>query len=357
MRRAPEINLSEAERAELEAWSRSRTLPARQVSRAKILLLAADGAQDIAIAAAMGCARQRCARVRQNFLQGGLERLRRDAARSGRPAKHDAQRIVTLTTTSHPAQATDWSRALMAQAAGVSASTVGRIWRRYGLKPHRVRRFKISRDAQFAEKLEAIVGLYLAPPERALVLCVDEKSQIQALDRTQPGLPLRQGRHRTLTHDYKRHGTTTLFAALNTLDGKVIGTCLPRHRSREFIRFLAQIDAQTPAELDLHLIVDNASSHKSPAVKRWLQRHRRFQLHFTPTSASWLNMVERFFRDLTTRRVRAGVFKSLQELETAIADYLREHNARPKPFIWTAKAADILAKVTRAKIALHKSQN
>jgi transposase len=357
MRRAPEIKLSEDERAELVAWSRSRTLPARQASRARILLLAADGAQDIAIAAAVGCARQRCARVRQSFLQGGLERLRRDAPRPGRPVHHDAQRIVTLTTSSQPAQASDWSRALMAQAAGVSASTVGRVWRRHGLKPHRVRRFKISRDPQFAEKLEAIVGLYLAPPQRALVLCVDEQSQIQALDRTQPGLPLRQGRQRTLTHDYKRHGTTTLFAALNTLDGKIIGTCLPRHRSREFIRFLEQIDAQTPTELDLHLIVDNASSHKSPAVKRWLQRHGRFHLHFTPTSASWLNMVERFFRDLTTRRVRAGVFKSLEELETAIADYLREHNARPKPFIWTAKAADILAKVTRAKAALHKSQN
>lgn len=357
MRRAPEIKLSEAERAELMAWSRSQTLPARQVSRAKILLLAADGAQDIEIAATVGCARQRCARVRRNFLHSGLERLRRDAPRPGRPVQHEAQRIVTLTTTTQPAQATDWSRTLMAQAAGVSASTVGRIWRRHGLKPHRVRRFKISRDPQFAEKLEAIVGLYLAPPERALVLCVDEKSQIQALDRTQPGLPLREGRQRTLTHDYKRHGTTTLFAALNTLDGKVMGTCLPRHRSREFIRFLEQIDAQTPAELDLHLIVDNASSHKSPPVKRWLQRHRRFHLHFTPTSASWLNMVERFFRDLTTRRVRAGIFKSLAELEAAITDYLRAHNARPKPFIWTAKAADILAKVTRAKTALVKSQN
>lgn len=357
MRRAPEIKLSEAERAELVAWSRSHTLPARQVSRAKILLLAADGAQDMDIAAAVGCGRRRCARVRQNFLQGGLQRLQRDAPRPGRPSQHDAQRIVTLTTTTQPAQATDWSRTLMAQAAGVSASTVGRIWRRHGLKPHRVRRFKISRDPKFAEKLEAIVGLYLAPPQRALVLCVDEKSQIQALDRTQPGLPLRQGRQRTITHDYKRHGTTTLFAALNTLDGQVIGACLPRHRSREFIRFLEKIDAETPAELDLHLIVDNASSHKTAPVKHWLARHRRFHLHFTPTSASWLNMVERFFRDLTTRRVRAGIFKSRAELEAAIADYLRQHNARPKPFIWTAKAADILAKVTRAKAALDKSQN
>lgn len=357
MRRAPDIKLSETQRAELAAWSRSRTLPARQVSAAQILLLAAEGQQDIAIAAAVGCGRQRCARVRGNFLQGGLERVRRDAPRTGRPVEHDAQRIITLTTTTTPTQATDWSRALMAQTAGVSASTVGRIWRRNGLKPHRVATFKVSRDPQFTEKLEAIVGLYLAPPDRALVLCVDEKSQIQALDRTQPGLPLRQGRHRTLTHDYKRHGTTTLFAAMSTLDGKVIGTCLPRHRHQEFLRFLEQIDAETPPELALHLIVDNYATHKHPKVKAWLKRHPRFHLHFTPTSASWLNMVERFFRDLTMRRVRAGIFKSVAELETAIADYLLHHNAQPKPFIWTAKAADILAKVSRAKATLLKSQN
>jgi transposase len=357
MRRAPEIKLNEVQRVELLNWSRSRTLPMRQVSRAKILLLAADGQQDLAIAAAVGCGRQRCARVRQRFLQAGLDGVRQDAPRSGRPPKHDAQQIVSLTTTSLPAQATDWSRTLMAAAAGVSPSTVGRVWRRHGLKPHRVTTFKVSRDPQFAEKLEAIVGLYLAPPERALVLCVDEKSQIQALDRTQPGLPLRQGRQRTQTHDYKRHGTTTLFAALSTLDGKVIGTCLPRHRHQEFVRFLAQIDAETPPTLELHLIVDNYATHKHPKVKAWLNRHPRFHFHFTPTSASWLNMVERFFRDLTTRRVRAGIFKSVAELEAAIADYLRHHNTKPKPFIWTAKATDILAKVTRAKAALVKVQN
>jgi transposase len=349
--------LSEEERAELAAWSRSQTLPVRQVSRARILLLAAAGKEDLAIAKTLGCARQRCARVRRGFLQGGLARVRQDAPRSGRPVQHDAQRIVTLTTTTQPAQATDWSRALMAAAAGVSASTVGRVWRRHGLKPHRVTSFKVSRDPQFAQKLEAIVGLYLAPPKRALVLCVDEKSQIQALDRTQPGLPLRQGRQRTLTHDYKRHGTTTLFAALSTLDGTVIGTCLPRHRHQEFLRFLTQIDEETPAELALHLIVDNYATHKHPKVKAWLKRHPRFHLHFTPTSASWLNMVERFFRDLTTRRVRAGVFKSVAELQTAIDDYLAHHNIHPKPFIWTAKAADILAKVTRAKAALLKLQH
>ena len=357
MRRAPEIKLSEGQRDELVAWSRSRTLPTRQVSAAQILLLAAEGLQDIAIATVVGCGRQRCARVRGNFLQGGLERVRRDAPRPGRPVEPDAQRIIALTTTTTPAQGTDWSRALMADAAGVSASTVGRIWRRNGLKPHRVATFKVSRDPQFAEKLEAIVGLYLAPPDRALVLCVDEKSQIQALDRTQPGLPLRQGRQRTQTHDYKRHGTTTLFAAMSTLDGKVIGTCLPRHRHQEFLRFLQQIDAETPTELALHLIVDNYATHKHQRVKAWLKRHPRFHLHFTPTSASWLNMVERFFRDLTTRRVRAGIFKSVAELEAAIVDYLHHHNAQPKPFIWTAKAADILAKVSRAKAALLKSQN
>ncbi len=357
MRRAPVVELSETQRQELTAWTRSHTLPARQGSRAQIILRAAAGEQDIAIAAQLGCARQRCARIRQRFLEDGLAGLRRDAPRSGRPRKIDAKRIVTLTTTTRPDGATDWSRALMAEAAGVSASSVGRVWRVHGLKPHRVATFKVSCDPQFAEKLEAIVGLYLAPPERALVLCVDEKSQIQALDRTQPGLPLRTGHQRTITHDYKRHGTTTLFAALNTLDGTVIGACKPRHRHQEFLRFLAQIDAETPPALELHLIVDNYATHKHPKVKTWLKRHPRFHLHFTPTSASWLNMVERFFRDLTTRRVRNGIFTSVAQLEAAITEYLRGHNAKPKPFIWTAKATDILAKVARAKEALLKLQD
>jgi len=322
--------------------------------RARVLLLAAAGQQDLAIAATLGCSRQRCARIRLRFLAEGIDGLRRDAPRPGRPARIDTQRIVTLTTTTVPDQATDWSRALMAKAAGVSESSVGRVWRANGLKPHQVVTFKVSRDPQFAEKLEAIVGLYLAPPERALVLCVDEKSQIQALDRTQPGLPLRTGHRRTITHDYKRHGTTTLFAALNTLDGTVIGSCKPRHRHQEFLRFLDQIDTETPTELALHLIVDNYATHKHPKVKTWLKRHPRFHLHFTPTSASWLNMVERFFRDLTTRRIRNGIFTSVAQLEAAIADYLRTHNGKPKPFIWTAKASDILAKVTRAKQSLLK---
>ena len=229
-----------------------------------------------------------------------------------------------------------------------------RLWRAHGLKPHRVRSFKLSNDPQFAEKLEDIVGLYLNPPEHALVLSLDEKSQIQALDRTQPGLPLKKGRGQTMTHDYKRHGTTTLFAALNTLDGQVIGTCMSQHRHQEWLRFLRLIDAQTPGDRELHLIVDNYATHKHPAVKRWLGRHRRFHVHFTPTSASWLNMVERFFRDLTQQRLRRGVFHSVAELKSALHDYMEQHNRNPKSFIWTAKATDILEKVKRGKAALIK---
>lgn len=357
MRKPQAVKLSLRDRAELERWSRIRTLPVRQGLRAQVLLLADSGADDTAIAGVLGVSRQRCGRIRARFLADGLQALATDRPRSGRPQRILAQAIVTLTTTTTPAMATDWSRALMAKAAGVSASSVGRIWRRHGLKPHRVARFKVSRDPRFAEKLEAIVGLYLAPPQRALVLCVDEKSQIQALDRTQRGLPLRQGRHRTQTHDYKRHGTTTLFAALNTLDGTVLSVCQARHRHQEWLRFLKQIAAQTPADRELHLIVDNYATHKHPKVTAWLAKHPRIHLHFTPTSASWLNMVERFFRDLTTRRLRHGIFQSVAQLEAAIADYVATHNVAPKPFIWTAKAADILAKVSRAKAALDKLQN
>ncbi len=348
------MKLSPQDRAELERWNRAPTLPVRQALRARVLLLADADDDDTTIAGALGISRQRCGRIRGRFLAEGLQALATDRPRSGRPKRIEPQTIVTLTTTTTPATATDWSRALMAKAAGVSASSVGRIWRRHGLKPHRVARFKVSRDPAFAEKLEAIVGLYLAPPQRALVLCVDEKSQIQALARTQPGLPLRQGRWRTQTHDYKRHGTTTLFAALNTLDGTVLSTCQARHRHQEWLRFLQQIDTQTPGDRDLHLIVDNYATHKHPKVMAWLRKHPRIHLHFTPTSASWLNMVERFFRDLTTRRLRHGIFQSVGQLQQAITEYIRGHNQSPKPFIWTAKAADILAKVSRAKAALDK---
>jgi transposase len=237
----------------------------------------------------------------------------------------------------------------MGKAAGISYSSVQRIWKAHGLKPHRIKTFKLSRDKNFAAKVQDVVGLYLNPPDKALVLCVDEKSQIQALDRTQSGLPMKKGRAGTMTHDYKRNGTTTLFAALSMLDGKVIGACLPRHRGREFLRFLRLIDQETPTKLDLHLIVDNYATHKTPAVKRRLKAHPRFHLHFTPTSASWLNMVERFFAEITRNRIRRGTFKSVDELKAAIADYLDKHNADPKPFVWTKSAGEILEKVARAK--------
>ena len=240
----------------------------------------------------------------------------------------------------------------MAARVGIAPSSVHKIWRAHGLKPHQVKTFKLSRDPNFVEKVNDIVGLYINPPDKALVLSVDEKSQIQALDRTQPGLPMKKGRAGTMTHDYKRHGTTTLFAALNMLDGTVIGECMPRHRHREFLRFLKLIDKSTPAHLDLHLIVDNYSTHKTAGVKRWLKSHKRFHLHFIPTSSSWLNMVERFFAEITRKRIRRGVFKSVPELEAAIMAYLEHHNLTPKPFAWTASAGEILEKVARGKQAL-----
>lgn len=323
------------------------------------MLLAAHGMQDIEIAEQLGTTRQRSARWRDRFLRLGMEGLKKDAARPGRRKKFSAQKVTSIvrkTLEEKPANATHWSTRTMAEAAGVSERTVRRIWKIHGLKPHLSHTFKLSNDKQFVEKLEDIVGLYLTPPEHALVLSCDEKSQIQALDRTQPGLPLKKGRAGTMTHDYKRNGTTTLFAALNTLDGTVIGTHMNQHRHQEWLKFLKLIDAQTPQEKELHLIVDNYATHKHPKVKSWLVRHPRFHLHFTPTSASWLNMVERFFRDLTEKRLRRGVFKSVPELTTAISDYIRKHNAAPKPFVWTASATDILEKVRRGRAKLDMLQ-
>jgi transposase len=260
-----------------------------------------------------------------------------------------AGRSSTLHQT--PPAATHWSERTMAAKLGIAPSTVHKIWKAHGLKPHLVETFKLSRDPDFVDKVEDVVGLYLDPPDKALVLSVDEKSQIQALDRTQPGLPMKKGRAGTMTHDYERHGTT-LFAALNVLTGMVIGECLPRHRHREFLRFLKRIDKETAADLDLHLILDNYATHKTAEVRRWLAAHPRFHLHFTPTSASWLNLVERFFAEITGQRIRRGVFNSVADLEKAIMDYLEQHNANPKPFAWTASAGAILEKVARAKQAL-----
>ncbi len=265
--------------------------------------------------------------------------------------------MIAKTTREVPANSTHWSTRTMASAVGISEASVRRIWHANGLKPHLLKTFKVSNDKRFAEKLEDIVGLYLNPPEHALVLCCDEKSQIQALDRTQPGLPLKRGRAQTLTHDYKRNGTTTLFAALNTLDGAVIGQCLPRHRHQEWLRFLRQIERETPPGLDLHLIVDNYATHKHPKVGSWLKRHPRFHMHFTPTSASWLNMVERFFRDLSQNAIERGVFPNVPQLISTIESYVENHNRNPKPFIWTARASDILAKVVKARARLNKLQS
>ena len=291
----------------------------------------------------------------QRYEEGGTEALLRDASRPGRKPKRSEGKekvIVDATLHSKPANATHWSVRLMAEAQGVSRMAVHRIWRKYNLKPHLIRTFKISNDPSFVEKVKDIVGLYLNPPDKAMVLCIDEKSQIQALDRTQPGLPMKKGRAGTMTHDYKRHGTTTLFAALNILNGKVIGECMPRHRQDEFLKFLKKIDKETPKKLDLHLIADNYGSHKTEKVKMWLKKHPRFKMHFTPTSSSWINMVERFFSELTNKRVRRGVFRSVKELEMAVMDFVNKHNDNPKVFTWTKDANTILSKVNTCKEVL-----
>jgi len=355
MRVARPIILVPEQRRLLEQQSRARSLAARLVERARIALRAADGWQDKEIAAELGITPEKAARWRARFLDGGIAGLQKDAPRPGRPRTVPADKvkqIVDKTTQEKPAAATHWSTRTMAAAVGVSEATVRRIWHAHGLKPHLVKTFKVSNDLQFAEKLEAIVGLYLNPPEHAMVFSVDEKSQIQALDRTQPGLPLKKGRCGTMTHDYKRNGTATLFAALNTLDGTIISMCDDRHRHQEWLKFLRVIDDLTPPEKQLHLIADNYATHKHPKVQRWLARHPRIHMHFTPTSSSWLNMVERFFRDLTEKRIRRGVFHDVEELIMAILDYIDHHNRSPKPFIWTAQASDILEKVKRARKAL-----
>ena len=355
MRVARPVVLSAEWQAILESRARARSAPARSVERARIVLLAAAGWQDRQIAAKLKITAAKAARWRNRFLDGGLAALDKDAPRPGRtpiitPAK--VQEVIRKTTQEKPTNATHWSTRSMAAAAGLSEKSVRRIWHQHGLKPHLVRTFKLSNDPEFAQKLEAIVGLYLNPPEHAIVLCADEKSQIQALDRTQPGLPLKKGRCGTMTHDYKRNGTATLFAAMNTLDGTVISMCDDQHRHQEWLKFLRVIDQVTPERKEIHLIADNYATHKHPRVQRWLTRHPRFHVYFTPTSSSWLNMVERFFRDLTENRIRRGIFHDVEELIMAIGDYIDKHNDSPKPFVWTAKASDVLEKVRRARAVL-----
>lgn len=359
MRIAPAIDLSEADRKTLLRWSRGRRTPARLVVRAKTVLLAAKGLENREIAVQLGTSRPTVGLWRRRFAEHGISGIEKDAPRGGRPATSRQAletRIIEKTTQETPLNATHWSTRSLAKELGTTPSMVHRVWRSHGLKPHLARTFKVSNDPKFIEKLNDVVALYLNPPEHALVLSVDEKSQIQALDRTQPGLPLKRGRCGTMTHDYKRNGTTTLFAAIEMAEGHVIASCMPRHRHQEWIKFLRQIDRETPKELDLHLIVDNYATHKHAKVKAWLKRHRRFHIHFIPTSSSWLNVIERFFGELTSKRIRRGAFPSVPELIRAIELFIGQHNANPAPYVWTAEAEKILEKVGRARTALDKTR-
>jgi len=327
----------------------------RLIQRAQIIRLAAKGVFNHDIALQLRLSRPTVQLWRDRFLTLRLAGLEKDAPRPGRLPRISRQKMASIINTTlqeRPQDATHWSTRSMAKAHGVSNATVSRIWKEHNLKPHLVKTFKLSRDKRFVEKLHDVVGLYLNPPDKALVFCVDEKSQIQALDRTQPLLPLRPGIPAQQTHDYTRHGTTTLFAALNMLDGKVIGDCMPRHRHQEFIRFLQIINVKTPPELDLHLIVDNYGTHKHIRVQRWLKRHPRFHLHFIPTSSSWVNMVERWFREITDKRIRRGSFKSVPDLIKAIMQYIETNNQNPHIFTWTATVERIMTKIAKCKEAL-----
>ena len=358
MRRAPLIELRDEERKTLEAWSRGRSTPMRLVLRARIILAAAEGQRNEEIAADLETSKKTVSLWRTRFASDRLAGIEKDAPRPGRnPSIPTAtvELILHKTTQEKPKAATHWSTRTMAKAVGVSKATVQRIWSANGLKPHLVKTFKVSNDRHFAEKLRDVVGLYLHPPEHALVLSCDEKSQIQALDRTQKGLPIHRGRCGTMTHDYKRNGTTTLFAAIDMVQGKVIGTCQPKHRHQEWLKFLQLIDAQTDPELDLHIIADNYATHKHSKVKAWLKKHPRFHMHFIPTRSSWLNVIERWFREITDKRIRRGTFKNVEQLIAAIQEFIEQHNSSPEPFVWTAKADHILAKVARARATLDKT--
>jgi len=355
MKSAPRITLTDEQREMLTRWSRGRSTPVRLMQRAQIVLLAAEGKMNKDIAVELDIMPNTVVRWRGRFAAGGLTAIEKDAPRGGRRAtkrEQVARLILEKTTQERPKGATHWSGRTLAAALDIDKSMVWRVWKASGLQPHRVRTFKVSNDRHFVEKVVDIVGLYLDPPDHALVLSCDEKSQIQALDRTQLGLPWVPGRCGTMTHDYVRNGTTTLFAALDMAEGRLIGACMPRHRHQEWIKFLQRIDAQTPADMDLHLIVDNYSTHKHVRVKSWLTRHPRFHIHFTPTSSSWLNMVERWFRDLTDKCIRRGSFNNVKELTASITTYIAEHNANPRSFTWTAKADAILEKVRRARATL-----
>ena len=346
------LAITKEQRETLQTWIAAHNSPQKVVFRSRIVLAAASGRSNNRIAQDLKTSRPTVILWRNRFAKAGPAGLIEDAPGRGRPAQITATRvkkIVEATLHTTPKAATHWSVRTMAKAHGISPATVHRIWDANGLQPHRSRTFKLSKDKQFVEKLNDVVGLYLNPPHKALVLCVDEKSQIQALERSQPGLPLKKGRCGTMTHDYKRHGTTTLFAVLNILDGTVIGECMPRHRHQEYVKFLRKLDRTTPSALELHLIVDNYSAHKHEDVTDWLAQHPRFHIHYTPTSSSWLNLVERWFRELTQKRLRRSNFTGVKELIVAIREYLAQNNKQPKPFVWTATAQQIIDKLNRCK--------
>jgi transposase len=355
MRKGISITVTPADRVRLQSIIRDRNSPQKHVWRARIVVLTADGEGTTGIMRALDKGKTVVWRWQERFMQEGVEGLTRDKTRPSRipplPAA-TVDRVVALTNRAPPHEATHWTASAMAKATGISPSSVRRMWKGHGLQPHRVRAFKISNDPKFADKLKEVVGLYVDPPAHAVVLSIDEKSQIQALDRTQPGLPMKKGRCATMTHDYKRNGTTTLFAALDILEGKVIGRCMQRHRHQEFIRFLNAVEREVPADKAVHVVLDNYATHKHPRVKAWLQRHPRFTFHFTPTSCSWANAVEGLFAKLTRHRLKRGVFTSIVELQAAINRFIEETNDKPKPFVWTKSADAILAAVDRGRQAL-----
>jgi len=351
-KKADALIMTEDQRKTLEAWVRAKKTPQRIVLRSRICLLAAEGVSHNANAKRLNTTRTTVLLWIKRFREQGFPGLSEDAPHGTSARRLEAEKvkaIVEATLHTTPLDSTHWSTRTMAKVQGVSRSTIQRIWDAHGLQPHRVKTFKLSTDKRFVEKLTDVVGVYLNPPDKAVVLCVDEKTQVQALDRTQPSLPMKKGRCGTMTHDYKRNGTTCLFAAMNVLEGKVLGSCYPRHRHQEFLKFLRTIDREVPRELDIHMILDNYGTHGHPKVKAWLEKHPRYILHFTPTSSSWLNLVERWFGEITRKRIRRGVFRSVPELVAAIEEYIRYNNKNPEPFVWTKRAEDIIKKVAHCK--------
>jgi transposase len=358
-RKLPPLTLNSSQHLQIRQWLSAHGTPQQVALRCRIVLATAEGQSESAIAKQLRTNRKTVTLWRTRFAEHGLESLWQIGPGRGRKPTYGPEKIkaiVDTTLQTKPAGMTHWSCRLMAKTQGVSKSTVSNIWRSHNVKPHRVKRFKLSRDPKFLDKLTDVVGLYLNPPQQAMVICVDEKSQIQALDRTQPGLPLKKGRCGTMTHDYKRHGTTTLFAALEVLQGRVIGQCFERHRHQEFLKFLRRLDQEFPGPVPLHLVIDNYGTHQHPTIRAWLQRHPRFIPHFVPTSSSWLNLIERWFAELTTKRVRRDSFHSVEDLQKAIAEFLAVWNEHPKPFVWTATLESIKQKLSRCRQTLEQIQ-